>query len=163
VPIERQVSATRAFIDLVPVHAEMERILSSRAEIQTLDRKSLNEAQRLPATRKPCRPDLNRHATRMFRTTASPRVHQQITKPPSARAIRQSQAQEPNFVAPPHPQRGVNFVQGLHAIHRQRGRDSGLSLSVAGAAYFARISCPTIFQRGVLSSHRVAMFGRSTA
>jgi len=81
--------------------SKVEWTLPSRAEIQTLQGKSLNEALRLRTPRKPRGPYLDRHPPRVTQTTAPSRIHQQISEPPCPATVRQSQTNKPDFITVP--------------------------------------------------------------
>ena len=114
VTVNLQGSAARALVNSVVAHLEMKRILPAPAKLQSLQRESLNEALRLPLRRKPRSPNLYRHPARIACATAPPRIHQQISKPPSPAPIGQSQPNKPDFIPSPHRQRRIHFIQRFH-------------------------------------------------
>ena len=93
-----QRAAAKAVFDTIVTDSEVEWGLASGAEIKAFQRKSLNEALRLPFRRKPCGPDLNRHPTWISGAPAASSVHQQIPEPPRSAAACQPHAQKPYFV-----------------------------------------------------------------
>src|SRR5579859_1617443 len=110
-PGDVQCSAAVILVDSVVADVKAKRSLPFGAQVQPLQRKSLNEALRLAIRRKPCCPNLNRQPDRISLAPVSPRIHQQITKPPRAAAIRQAHAKKPYFVAAAQRQRGEDFIQ----------------------------------------------------
>src|SRR6185437_6761586 len=92
-----QRSSAGVLLNLIVANAEMEWI-SAGAQFQTCQRISLNEALWLSILWKPGGPQLERHSPRVSRTTPSPRVHQQISKPPGPATIRQTQPNEPDLI-----------------------------------------------------------------
>src|SRR5271165_165749 len=139
-----QLAAAEVLADFVFGDTEVEGVLPSGAELKALQRESLNKTLWLGISRKPCRPDLNRHAARVSGTTASSRIHQQIAEPPGAATIGQPHAKKPNFVAAAGGERGINFVQGLHRatapiVSPTRAGITTLG-SESGAGAFARVN-----------------------
>lgn len=116
-PINLHRSPAGVFVDSIVADSKVKWILSSRAELQPLQGKSLNEGLRLPVRRKPCGPHLHRHPLRVSRAAASPWIHQQISEPPGSFVVRQSDSHKPDFVTPSRRQRGKYFVEGLHRFH----------------------------------------------
>ena len=117
-PIHLHRSPAGGFVDSIVADSKVKWILSSRAELQTLQGKSLNEGLRLPVLRKPRGPDLRRHRLRVSRAAASPWIHQQISEPPGSFAVRQSDPHKPDFVTASRRQSGKYFVEGLHGFHK---------------------------------------------
>ena len=101
-PSYLQCSSAGVLADSVFADLEVEWILPSGAEIQTLQGKSLNEALRFPIPRKPCGPHLDGHPLRVACATTPSGIHQQISEPPRPAAIRQSQTNKPDFVTAPN-------------------------------------------------------------
>jgi len=85
-----QRSPAGVLLNPIAADEKVERIFPAGAELQTVQPKRLNEALRLSLPRKPRRPDLNRHPTRISGATASPGIHQQIAEPPRATSVGQS-------------------------------------------------------------------------
>src|SRR5208283_479416 len=104
VAIDCQGPSAGIFLDLVAANSKVKRSLTSAADIQSLQRKSLNQAQRLAARWEPRRPHLNGHALRVPGAAAAPRIHQQVAKPPRPAAVGQSHAEKPDFIAAPDRQ-----------------------------------------------------------
>ncbi len=73
--VNRQIASTRVLADFMAIDSQVKWISSSRAEIQMIERKSLNEAQRLCIAREPCCPDLHGHPAHILDATVSPRIH----------------------------------------------------------------------------------------
>jgi hypothetical protein len=119
-----QPSSAGVLPNLIVGDLEVEWISPSGAQLQTHQRKTLNEAFWLPILRKPCGPQLKGHSCRVSRTALSPRIHQQISEPPGPATIRQTQANEPDFITAASRERGEYFVQrrGLNteAAHPRR-------------------------------------------
>lgn len=111
VPIHLQRSAAEVFPNLVVTSVKTKWTPTLSADLKTLQRKSLNKTLWRAACRKPCRPRLHRHSARVPHTPASPRIHQQVSKPPCPAAVRQTHAHEPDFITPPYRQRGKRFIQ----------------------------------------------------
>ncbi len=65
----------------------------------------------LPFRRKPRRPYLNRHPLRIPGAAASSGIRQQIAEPPCSAAVRQPQANKPDFITAPDRQCGEHFIQ----------------------------------------------------
>src|SRR5208282_540861 len=97
-----QCSAAGVLSDSILADLEVEWILPSGAEIQTLQGKPLNKALRSSIPRKPCGPHLDGHPLRVACATAPARIHQQISEPPRSTAVRQSQTNKPDFVTAPN-------------------------------------------------------------
>ena len=114
VTVDFQGASAAILFDHIAAVSKMKWSLAARAKLQTLRRKSLNEALRLSVPRKPSSPNLNRHPARVFGATVAPRIHHQIAEPPGATPIRQSQTNKPDFVAAARRKSGENFIQGLH-------------------------------------------------
>ena len=111
-----QRSSAGVLLNLIVSDSEMEWISPSGAHFDIRQRKSLNKALWLSIFRKPCGPKLERHSPGVSRTTPSPRIHQQIPKPPGTAAIRQTHANEPDFITAASRQRGKYFVQRLRGV-----------------------------------------------
>jgi hypothetical protein len=112
--VQFQVSAAGRLPDSVGTDSKVERILPRGANVEIVQRKSLNKAPRLIIARKPGGPHLDRHSARVVWATAASRIHQQISKPPGPVTVRQSETNKPNFITAARRQRGISFVQGLH-------------------------------------------------
>jgi hypothetical protein len=104
-PLNFEPSPAGVLSDFIVANAEVERILFSGAEIQTLQGESLNEALRFSIPRKPCGPHLDGHPTRIAKATAPARIHQQVSEPPRPTTVRQSQTDKPDLVAAPGRER----------------------------------------------------------
>ncbi len=109
-----QLATAGSLVNRILPGSKVKRICPSGAEFQPPHRKALNEAFRLPLSRKPCGPHLHGHAARVFRATSSPRISQQIPKPPRPTAVRQSHANKPNLIAAPGRKSGKYLVQCFH-------------------------------------------------
>ncbi len=83
-----QASSAEGLANLVGADSEVEWTLSSAAQMEIRQSKSLNKTPWFTLPRKPSGPHLNRHPARIFRATAAPRIHQQISEPPRSAAIR---------------------------------------------------------------------------
>ena len=116
VPSNVERSAAEILANLVLAAAKVKWIVPAGAEIQALQRKSLNEALRLSLPWKPRGPHLYGQPARVARATAPSRIHQQISEPPRPAAIRQSHTNKPDFVTPAGRERGIDFVQRLHKL-----------------------------------------------
>ena len=110
VPINLQGSVAGIFSDPIVANSKVKRSLPFAAEIQALQRKSLNEGLRLRARREPSSPYLSRLRLEISIAAASPRIHQQITEPPCTIAVRQSHPNKPHFVPATDRQSGEHFV-----------------------------------------------------
>ena len=98
VPADIQSAPARIFFNRVITNSEVKWSLASAAQVELIQRKSLYKALRRSACREPRCPHLNRLSLWVRLTASSSRIHQQITKPPRATTIRQSQAQKPDFI-----------------------------------------------------------------
>jgi len=114
VPVDGQRPPAEIFLDCIFVDPKVKGRLLPPADVESVQRKSLDEALCLSARWKPCGPHLNRRARRISLAAGSPRVHEQISKPPRTAAVRQAHPQEPDFIAPPHRKRGIHLVQSTH-------------------------------------------------
>lgn len=113
-----QRSSAGIIFNLIVADSKIKWISPSGAQFEIRQRKSLNEALWFSILRKPCSPKLERHSSRVFGTTPSPRIHQQVSKPPGTAAIREAQANEPDFIPAASRQRGEYFVQSLNGFNR---------------------------------------------
>lgn len=118
VSVDFQRSPTRIVLNAIVGNSQVERIFSSIADLQTIQREALNEAARLFVPRKPGCPYLQRQPLGPASTTAPPGIHQQISEPPGSASIRQAHADEPNLVAATRRERRIEFVQSLHRKSR---------------------------------------------
>src|SRR5579862_9358080 len=98
VPVHIQSSPAKVYPDFVVSGFEVERCLTTRADAESRQRKSLDKALRRVIRRKPGGPHLHRHALRISRAAAATGIHQQVTEPPCAAAVRQSQAHKPHLI-----------------------------------------------------------------
>src|ERR1700739_4026233 len=98
VPAHIQSSPAKVFSNFVASGFEVERRLTSTADAESRHRKSLDKAPRRIIGRKPCSPNLHRHALRISRAAAAARIHQQVAEPPGTAAVGQSQAKKPHFI-----------------------------------------------------------------
>src|SRR5579871_4615438 len=108
--VNLQQAPAGVFIDPNAANSKMKRTLPPAAEVHCRKRESLNEALRITTSRKPRGPDLNRHSSWVPGAAVSPRIHQQIAKPPRSAPVQQSHTHKPHFIPAPHRQRGECFV-----------------------------------------------------
>lgn len=86
------------FVDAIVSNSKVKRTLPSAADVQSLQRKSPDEALRLPACWKPRGPHLHGHPLGVSGTAASSGIHQQIPEPPCSAAVRQSHTEKPDLI-----------------------------------------------------------------
>jgi len=141
-----QASTAECLANFVSGDSEVEWVLSSIAQIEIRQRKSLNETLRFILPRKPHGPHLNRHPARIVRAAAAPRIHQQISEPPRSAAVRQSHTNKPDFVTSLARETRISLIESVHAyIILGTGRGSELrepKVKVVGAGFAqAMLNC----------------------
>jgi len=114
VSVNLQRSTAGIFVDCVFFTPKVEGSLPSWTDVQSQQRKALNEGSGLAISRKPGCPDLNRSTLRIAYTATPSGIHQQVTKPPCAAAIRQSEAEKPHFIAATDRSMRENFIESSH-------------------------------------------------
>jgi hypothetical protein len=82
--------------------------------VQILHGEFLNQGLRFALRWKPGRPNLYRHSLQLIWATRARWVQQQITQPPRASTIRQSDTKEPRFITAASGEAGKRLVEALY-------------------------------------------------
>lgn len=135
-----QMPAAFVLGDAVFTRLKEERARAVRAQAKVFEPEALDPGHRFSRARKPGGPHLHGAAAGFAATSTAAGTREQVAKPPRAVAVGKSHAQKPNFVAAPHGELRVEFVEREHrdensieSGERRRWSPSNLGFEVGQA------------------------------